>query len=255
MSHIHIALISAMPEEVGNTLDHLVNVSSQKFGDLKIYKGEWDNEGKNSQSILVSLVWSGWGKVSSARAATRLISNSSKENPIDCIFFTGVAGAADSNLKQWDVVVADKVIQYDMDARPLFERFYIPALNIDRLSSCEEWKNKTYLAILNAKNNGILQVFGSVKKGLIGTGDRFISDRNVLLELSKDLHDLMAVEMEGAAVAQVAAQEGIPWVIIRVISDDANSDASKDFSEFLEVYKKNSWYLLKNILLGITNQI
>ena len=51
------------------------------------------------------------------------------------IFFTGVAGAVDSSLKQWDVVVADEVIQYDMDARPLFKRFYIPALNVDKLSS------------------------------------------------------------------------------------------------------------------------
>ena len=50
----------------------------------------------------------------------------------------------DSNLKQWDVVLADKVVQYDMDARPLFKRFHIPALNLDKLISSEEWKEKTY---------------------------------------------------------------------------------------------------------------
>ncbi|WP_413682993.1 5'-methylthioadenosine/adenosylhomocysteine nucleosidase [Prochlorococcus sp. MIT 1011] len=251
MSNFHIALISAMPEEIGNTLKHLNDVTSKKFGDLEIYSGKWNNKTNSTQTLCVSLAWSGWGKVSAARAATRLISNSSKDHPIDCIFFTGVAGAVDSNLKQWDVVIADKVVQYDMDARPLFKRFYIPALKLDRLISSEEWKKKTYSAILNAKNDGLLDEFGSITKGLIGTGDRFISDRNILVELSKDLDGLKAVEMEGAAVAQVASQEEIPWVIIRVISDEANSDAAQNFSEFLELYQKNSWYLISNIFDGI----
>ena len=251
MSHLHIALISAMPEEIGNTLNYLNDISSEKFGDLEIYKGKWNDD---NNIIFVSLVWSGWGKVSAARAVTRLISNASKENPIDCIFFTGVAGAVDSNLKQWDIVVADKVVQYDMDASPLFKRFYIPALNQDRLYPSEEWKKNTFSAILKAKNNGLLEEFGCITKGLIGTGDRFISDRNILLKLAKDLDGLKAIEMEGAAVAQVATQEGIPYVIIRVISDEADLDAAQSFNEFLEKYKKSSWELLKNILLGV-NQI
>ena len=255
MRHIHIALISAMPEEIGNTLNHLYDITSEKFGDLEIYTGKWKEKTNNSKPIFISLAWSGWGKVSAARAATRLISNSSKENPINCIFFTGVAGAVDSKLKQWDIVIADQVVQYDMDARPLFKRFYIPALNIDKLSSSEEWKAKTYMAILNAKNDGLLKEFGSITKGLIGTGDRFISDRNILVELSKDLDGLKAIEMEGAAVAQVATQEGIPWVIIRVISDEANSNAAQNFSKFLELYKKNSWCLLNNIFYGISIKI
>ena len=250
MRHLHLALISAMPEEIGNTLKHLNDTSSEKFGDLEIFKGKWND---NNNLIFVSLVWSGWGKVSAARAATRLISNSSKEHPIDCIFFTGVAGAVDSSLKQWDIVIADKVVQYDMDARPLFERFYIPALNQDRLYPSEAWKNKTLLSITKAKNNGLLKEFGLITKGLIGTGDRFISDRNVLNELAKDLDDLKAIEMEGAAVAQVATQEGIPWVIIRVISDAADLNAAQSFSEFIEKYKRSSWYLIKNILLGLNS--
>ena len=94
----------------------------------------------------------------------------------------------------------------------------------------------------------MLKEFGSITKGLIGTGDRFISDRNVLVELSKNLNGLKAVEMEGAAVAQVACQEGIPWVIIRVISDEANSDAAQNFSEFLKLYQKNSWYLISPLM-------
>ncbi len=80
-------------------------------------------------------------------------------------------------------------------------------------------ERKNLLAIFNAKNDALLEEFDSITKGLIRSGDRFISDRNVLVELSKDLDWLKALEMEEAAVAQVASQGGIPWVIIRVISD------------------------------------
>ena len=99
-------------------------------------------------------------------------------------------------------------------------------------------KKKDLFGNLQCKNDGLLKEFGLITRGLIGTGDRFISDQNILVELSKKLDGLKAVEMEGAAVAQVASQEDIPWVIIRVISDESNSDAALNFSEFLEVYKK-----------------
>lgn len=252
MSNFHIAIISAMPEEVGNTLKHLEEVSHKEFGDLKIYTGKWYNKKINSQPILISLAWSGWGKVSASRAITRLISNTSLENQIDFILFTGVAGAVDLSLKQWDIVIADKVIQYDMDARPLFKKFYIPALNKDKLISSQRWKEKIYQKILEAKKEGNLREFGNLKEGLIGTADRFVSNRDNIKETLIDLDDLIAVEMEGAAVAQVAEQEGIPWVVIRVISDEANSDAAKSFSKFLEIYKINSWYLLNTILQGVS---
>merc|ERR1711965_1196119 len=76
--------------------------------------------------IRLSLAWSGWGKVSAARAAMRLLCSAPD---IDLVLFTGVAGAADPALKQWDVVLANAVVQHDMDASPIFPRFTLPALN------------------------------------------------------------------------------------------------------------------------------
>ena len=70
----HLALLSAMPQEVGETKKHLRNIKEHKFGDLNIFTGFWDNP-LNKKPIFISLAWSGWGKVSAARAATRLISN------------------------------------------------------------------------------------------------------------------------------------------------------------------------------------
>ena len=54
--------------------------------------------------------------------------------------------------------------------------------------------------------------------------------------------------MEGAAVAQVAAQEKVPWLIVRVISDEADNSASQTFSEFLKDYEKYSWNLIEVLL-------
>ena len=78
------------------------------------------------------MAWSGWGKVSAARAITRILAS---KNKIDLIIFTGVAGAANNNLSQWDIVIAEEVIQHDMDARPIFEKFVLPPLNKAKLKS------------------------------------------------------------------------------------------------------------------------
>ena len=89
--------------------------------------------------------------------------------------------------------------------------------------------------------------FGEIKKGLIATGDKFISDCDKET-LSEKFPYLLAVEMEGAAFAQVACQEGIPWLVIRTISDNANGLAAQDFTDFLYEYKFESNKLL-NILI------
>ena len=118
----HIGILCAMPEEIGSTLDNLRNIETKTYGDLRIYSGDWcfSKTSFKSLNLHLSIAWSGWGKVSAARAATRLICHHFKELKIDAIFFTGVAGAINSNLKQWDIVVPYELIQHDLDARPLF---------------------------------------------------------------------------------------------------------------------------------------
>ena len=71
-----------MPEELGTILDNLENLEEKIFGDLKIYSGEWGNS--DSNNIFITCAWSGWGKVSAARATTRLSSYSHHEKKIDC---------------------------------------------------------------------------------------------------------------------------------------------------------------------------
>ena len=91
--------LRSQPPEGSTCSDH---------GDLTIHRGSWGDD------VRISLAWSGWGKVIAARR-TRLLAG---DPSIDLLVFTGVAGAADPALRQWDVVLADAVVQHDMDARP-----------------------------------------------------------------------------------------------------------------------------------------
>ena len=236
---LHIGVLGAMPEEIGSDLSHLQQLRSEQHGDLTIHHGTW------GEGIRLSLAWSGWGKVSAARAATRLISS---VPDIDLLLFTGVAGAADPALKPWDVVLADAVVQHDMDSRPLFPRFTLPALNRAQLNPESSWLTWASRALAQAAQAGELDEFGSPSTGLIATGDRFIGDSAVLDTLREALPGLKAVEMEGAAVAQVAEQEGMPWLVLRVISDGADASAAQSFGDFIQVYDRRAWCLLQALL-------
>ena len=243
---LHIGLLAAMPEELGEIIQNLKNLKSKKYGDFEIFTGEWINS--SNCTILISVAWSGWGKVSAARATTRLISNIISDLKVNLIIFTGVAGAVDSRLKQWDIVVSEAVIQHDFDARPLFEKFVIPSINKKKIYAKKDLLDNFYSILNKNINKDNHEIFGSVYKGLIATGDMFISDKNKLKLLSKEIPKLLAVEMEGGSFAQVAYQENIDWIIVRVISDTSDDSAPEEFNSFLSQYKSKSWDLIKLFL-------
>ena len=100
---LHIGLLGAMPEEIGSDLSHLKQPSSKHHGDLTLHHGVWGD------GVRLTLAWSGWGKVCAARAATRLLAAAPD---LDLLLFTGVAGAADDALQQWDVIFREKDWQW-----------------------------------------------------------------------------------------------------------------------------------------------
>ena len=138
----NIGLLSAMPEEIGLTLNYLENLKKISYGSLEIFSGNW--MGLESKGIEVKIItaWSGWGKVNATYTTTRLLTEANKlKLDLDLILFTGVAGAADPKLNQWDVVVATSFVQHDMDARPIYKKFVIPGLNISKIETDLNLKN------------------------------------------------------------------------------------------------------------------
>ena len=250
----NLGILSSMPEELGSILTLLNNVQKKDLGDLVIYKGKWTLNNTKDFEINVILAWSGWGKVSASRATTRIICEGENSNfPIDLLIFTGVAGSASALVDQNDLVIADSVIQHDMDAEPLFRKFVIPAFSKDIIFPKKEiisWALNSFIKNQHSKD---LSHIRSIQKGLIATGDNFITDKEIIKNIKNYFPKLIAVEMEGAAFAQVALQEKINWLLIRVISDNANNDADLDFKEFLEKYQNNSVNTIKCIINSIPN--
>ncbi len=245
---IHIGILGAMPQEIGQAKIHLKNIKQTCYGDLKIYSGEIKSIPNQKLKCYVSIAWSGWGKVSAARASTRIISSIYQNKTVDFVIFTGVAGSAEKTLDQWDIVIANKIFQHDMDATPLYPKYVIPAINSRYIEASLNLNNWAEKVISNAIKNKTLKNFKSVCQGIVATGDRFISDKNTLKEISKEISGLKAVEMEGASFAQVATQEGVPWIVVRVISDKADQSASLTFTEFLKIYELNSWNLIETLI-------
>ena len=244
-----------MPEEVGSTLDNLNNITSFKYGDLEIYSGELICKDFKEHELLISIAWSGWGKVSSARAATRIINSNPQNKPIDILIFTGVAGSTQKDINQWDIVIASETIQHDMDARPLFGKYVIPALKEKEISPNPKILDYIYKTLQQSHQKLKSFGFGSINKGTIATGDQFISEKKVIEIIKKEIPKVLAVEMEGAAIAQVAEQEKIPWVLLRVISDNADSEAPFLFTEFIENYNKKSWEIIKIVLSNLDSKL
>ena len=148
-SIFHIGILSAIPEELGLIIDNLKIIERVKYGDLQIFKGIYEDDHKK---IFVYAACSGWGKVSAARAAVRIISEKRDSEKIDFILFTGVAGAVNKNTHQGDIILSEELIQHDFDASPIYKKYVIPALNKSKIYPKEKIINKFFSAFIKEKN-------------------------------------------------------------------------------------------------------
>lgn len=190
----------------------------------------------------VVLTFSRWGKVASASTVTTLIN----KFEVDSLVFMGVAGAVSGDLNIGDVVIAEGLYQHDMDARPIFDQFQIPLVNniffrpVARDITRAKIASERFLQNIHADiSNDLLQKYSivgpKVHVGLIASGDKFVSEpvKHENLTLTMDNKKTLAVEMEGAAIAQICHEYELPFVVIRTISDKADHSAVVDFQAFI----------------------
>jgi len=245
-----IGIMGAMPEEIDGVLELMTDVTEHQIGMRTYHKGKINNTN-------VVLVFSRWGKVAAASTVTTLI-NVFKINQL---IFTGVAGAINDCLNIGDIVIGKRFFQHDMDARPFIQQFEIPMLGIGHFEADANWVNDAFEKLNVAIENKLLfenehPTYISILKnqkahiGDIASGDQFISNESTRQNLIKHFPDLFCVEMEGAAVAQICFEFNIPSIIIRVISDGANSNAPMDFAGFVEyVASKVSKNIIKILIV------
>ena len=186
------------------------------------------------------VAFSKWGKVAASITATLMI----QEFAVTDLIFIGTAGALADELRIGDIVVAKRLVQHDLDARPIISRFELPLLNRVYVNTDPDLTALAGHAIEQLLMKGVEEIVGkeateefglapTLHFGDIASGDQFINSvekRNEILSL---LPDIQCVEMEGAAVAQVCLEFNVPFTVIRTISDTADHNARVDFGRFI----------------------
>nr|WP_144920342.1 5'-methylthioadenosine/S-adenosylhomocysteine nucleosidase [Paenibacillus bovis] len=225
-----IAIIGAMDEEIELLREQIADKNEEIVAGSVFITGTL--HGKD-----VVLLRSGIGKVNAAMSTTILME---RYQP-DYIINTGSAGGYNPSLKIGDLVISNEVRHHDVDVTAFgYEYGQVPQL--PAAFKANEALQRT--AIEGAKKLPSIHAV----TGLIATGDTFMSDPDRVEFVRKTFKDLQAVEMEGAAIAQVAHQYGIPFVVIRALSDIAGQESDISFDQFLETAAVNSANLVMEIV-------
>lgn len=229
-----IGIIGAMDEEV----EQIVEVMDLKKEETKagmVFKAG-KLEGKD-----VVIVRSGIGKVNAA-VCTQILAD---DFNVDYVINTGIAGSLKAQIDIADVVISDDVLHHDMDATGFgYAMGQIPRM--DTLS----FKADERLVELAKESCKVAVPDISAHVGRIVSGDQFISDKEVKQKIT-DNFDGFCTEMEGAAIAQTAYLNNIPFVILRAISDKADDSATMDYPAFEKKAIKNSVLLIKELVARI----
>lgn len=225
-----IAILGAMEEEITPLLAKLSNIKETHYAGNIFYQAVF-------QDKELIIAYSQIGKVNASITATLLIEKFGTE----ILLFSGVAGALSPSLAIGDILIANKLCQYDVDITAFGHAHgKIPGSEV--FSTCDS--KLINLALETAQELNL-----KVSQGTIATADKFLSGNNtqerefIINEFKAD-----AVEMEGAAVSYICNRLNIPCLIIRTISDTADSEAHLDFNEFLNSSAKISANYIFNIL-------
>ncbi|MEG1640387.1 MAG: 5'-methylthioadenosine/adenosylhomocysteine nucleosidase [Ruthenibacterium sp.] len=196
-----IGILGAMPDEIEHVNAHLQNKNSEKIGGVVFDKGTLNGK-------TVVLCCAGMGKANAA-AATQLLAT---HFHCDAIIFSGIAGNMTDKISVGDVVIGETLLYHDAERRMIAESY--PHQQIFK-------GDASFIAAAKAacEENGVHYLVGK-----IATGDDFVGDNATKQAIAAKCNP-DCVEMEGAAVAHIAAKNDIPCLVLRAMSDDANEKA------------------------------
>ncbi len=245
------AILGAMPEEVAMLERQLAKKNERSIEGVKFVEGQL--MGRD-----VVIAQTGTGKVNAAMTAAILIDNFHPKQ----VIFTGIAGAVNPQLSPGDIVIAEKTAQHD---HGILTSSGLE--NTGAVSPITGRANPVFfpadpallqLAEYAAQNIALEKIKTSegekspgIMKGVVVTGDIFVASPEKCEELRRTL-GADAVEMEGAAVTQICYQLGIPCIVIRSISDNANEKAAQDMQKFHKIAAMNSASMVVGIVENLS---
>ena len=228
-----VAIVAAMHEELSALLAQMPDEQRVRAAGRDFWVGHL-----HGQPVVAVL--SRIGKVAAAVTATVLL----ERFGVRAIVFTGVAGGLAPGVEVGDVVVATQLLQHDLDASPIFPKYEVPLMGLSRFAA-DASIGDALAAVAEAALRDPVALVGQaaadefglrspkMHRGLLVSGDRFVSTAAESDALRRSLPDALAVEMEGAAVAQVCHDYGVPFAAMRTISDRADDAAHGDFARFV----------------------
>ena len=210
-----LGIIGAMDEEVARMKEQMEDAQVQTWAGMEFYRGRINGK----EAVVVR---SGIGKLNAAVCAQSL----ADRYEVSAIVNTGIAGSLDGKIDIGDIVLSTDALQHDMDAT----NFGYPLGQIPRMEVLSFQADRRLLELARTcckEVNPDIHVY----EGRVVSGDQFVSSQEKKEWLIRNFKG-SCTEMEGAAIAQAAYLNGIPFLIIRAISDKADNSATMDYPAF-----------------------
>lgn len=222
-----LGIIGAMDEEVAKIKEVMTDVTVQTIAGMDFYQGKLSGK----EAVVVR---SGIGKVNAGICSQILADRFA----ITAIVNTGIAGSLRNEINIGDIVLSTDAVQHDMDASGFgYKIGQIP--RVDTFAFKADIGLQALAMECNKRVNPDIQAF----TGRVVSGDQFVSNKEKKQWLVENF-DASCTEMEGAAIAQAAYLNHIPYLVIRAISDKADDSASMDYPAFEAQAIKHSVNLL-----------
>ena len=226
-----VGIIAAMQEEMNAIKEIMINIEEKQIYELTFIKGEINEK----ECVLVQ---GGIGKVNSSRVTQILIDNFD----IEYIINVGSAGTANNELAIGDIVIGKNLVQHDFDITAFgHKKGYISNVG-ECIESDKELIEKFEKVIAKMENKDY-----KIKIGTIASGDIFCTENWVKEKINKKF-GADAIEMEGAAIAQVCYLDKIPFIIVRSISDSPNGNNNITFEKYLELASRRCSEIIKKFI-------
>ena len=225
-------IIAAMQEEMQEIKKIMTETEERKIYELTFTKGKINN-------TEVVLVEAGVGKVNAARTTQILINNFD----IEAIINVGSAASANDELDIGDIVIGKKLVQHDFD----ITAFGHPKGFISNVGQYVESDSK----LIEKMEQTIVDLQDKefkIKIGTIASGDIFCTEIK-MKEKIRNKFEADAIEMEGAAIAQVCKLDNVTFIIIRSISDSPNGNNNITFDQFLEKAAKRCALIIEKFMI------
>lgn len=229
-----IGIIGAMEEEVAILKEKMSEVTVLEKAGMEFFKGIL-----GGQTVVV--VHSGIGKVN-AGICTQILADVFQVN---AVINTGIAGSLKAEINIGDIVLSTDTMQHDVDAREFgYEIGQVPRMDT-RTFPADNRLRETALQVCR-KVNPEIQVF----QGRVASGDQFVADKETKEKIIANTQ-AYCTEMEGAAIGQAAYLNGIPYLVIRAISDKADDSAHMDYPAFEKEAIRHTVNLVENMMKAL----